>query len=89
MMNIPKSKVEPSAEGRVDVVNLKCPHEIIASFWNETGIYPAYHMNKRHWLTILLDGTADRERLLFLLELSYHSTQTNSKPKNAKTSDEW
>ena len=89
VMNIPKSKVEPSAEGRVDVVNLKCPSEIIDSFWAEKGIYPAYHMNKHHWLTILLDGSVDRERLLFLLELSYHSTQTKPKPKNRKTSDEW
>ena len=26
---------------------------------NEKGIMPAYHMNKQHWITVLLDGTGE------------------------------
>lgn len=90
VMNISKSKLEAGQAGSIDVVNLKCPTEIIDSFWSEQGIYPAYHMNKRHWLTVLLDGSVNRDKIIFLLELSYELTQTKRKssPKH-KTSDEW
>jgi predicted DNA-binding protein (MmcQ/YjbR family) len=28
----------------------------------ENGILPTYHMNKEHWITILLDGTVSKEK---------------------------
>ena len=32
-------------------------------------------MNKAHWLTIALDGSADGEKLKFLLDMSYELTK--------------
>ena len=31
------------------------------------GILPGYHMNKNHWITILLDGTVKKERIFLCL----------------------
>ena len=73
-MTIPKCKLGIKDVGNVDIVNLKCSQEIIDSFWQETGIYPAYHMNKAHWLSVCLDGSAPDEAVDFLLDVSFKAT---------------
>ncbi|GAB4536725.1 MAG: MmcQ/YjbR family DNA-binding protein [Anaerolineales bacterium] len=54
-------------------VNLKCPPEQ-ADFFR--GIFPAvtpgYHMNKRHWNTVTLDGSIPDEIVQEMLDTSYH-----------------
>ena len=42
----------------VDVFNLKVDDMFFRDvIIREEGIMPAYHMNKMHWITVLLDGT--------------------------------
>lgn len=82
VMDIPKSKLGVPEEGMTDVVNLKCDPLLIGSLLNEEGIFPGYHMNKAYWITVLLDGTVDEEKLSFLLDLSFELTH---KPKRKKT----
>jgi len=45
----------------------------------EEGIYPAYHMSKAHWVTVILDGTVAEDILKFLLEMSYDLTKGRKK----------
>ena len=75
VMEIPKSKLILGESGTVSVVNLKCDTRLIGSFREETGIFPAYHMSKAHWLTVALDGSVPEDKLLFLLEMSYDLTK--------------
>ncbi|MBL7981729.1 MAG: MmcQ/YjbR family DNA-binding protein [Flavobacteriales bacterium] len=52
-------------------VNLKCdPERAVELRERHAGITPGYHMNKRHWNTVLTDGSVP-DRLL--LELAEHS----------------
>jgi len=44
------------------------------SFLREEGIYPAWHMNKTHWLSVAVDGSTDEERLRLLLDISFELT---------------
>ncbi|MBE5738092.1 MAG: MmcQ/YjbR family DNA-binding protein [Clostridiales bacterium] len=74
IMTIDKSKLGIKEDGQIDVVNLKCDANIVPSMWKEQGIFPAYHMNKEHWLTVALDGSATDNNLKFLLALSYDLT---------------
>ena len=62
-------------DAQVQVVNLKCDPRMIGSFQQENGIYPGYHMNKSHWLTLALDGTAKDDTIRFLLDMSYDLTK--------------
>ena len=71
IMTIDKSKLGINEDGQIDVVNLKCDANIVPSMWAQEGIFPAYHMNKEHWLTVALDGSANESNLKFLLALSY------------------
>lgn len=73
-MAVKREKLGLGGGGNVDVVNIKCPAEIIDSMWQESGIFPAYHMNKNHWLTLALDGTAEDGTITWLLSLSYDLT---------------
>ena len=41
---------------------------------NEKGIYPAYHMSKTHWVSVLLDGSASEDTLSFLIDVSFDLT---------------
>lgn len=74
VMTIPKCKLGINEAGNVDVVNLKCSPEIMTEIWHEQGIFPAYHMNKKHWCTVLLDGSVRKEALEWLTENSYKLT---------------
>ena len=58
----------------VDIVNLKCAPEMMGSFMSMGGIYPAYHMNKTHWLSVVLNNVTDDDTLKWLLEISYELT---------------
>ena len=65
----------------VDVVNLKLPIEMVGSFGKDDGVYPAYHMNKLHWISVLLPDATD-ETIAFLTGVSYEATK--SKPRRSK-----
>ena len=75
IMDISKEKLGLPGEEIISVVNVKCDPRLIGSFREETGMFPAYHMNKAHWLTIALDGSAEEEKLKFLLDMSYELTK--------------
>jgi predicted DNA-binding protein (MmcQ/YjbR family) len=74
IMELAGEKLGLSADN-IRVVNLKCDSRLIGSLREEPGIYPGYHMNKAHWLTVLLDGTVDEDKIKFLLDMSYELTK--------------
>ena len=44
---------------------------------------PAYHMNKMHWITVLLDGTVLEKRVLELIDITdYANLITKALPKS-------
>lgn len=76
IMNISGNKVGLSPEIKVDVMNVKCkPEDTFTAREISSGILPAYHMNKKHWISILLNGTVEVELTEALLENSYELTK--------------
>ena len=78
-MRIPQNKLGLADERSVDILNVKCSPMMLGSLLGEKGFFPAYHMNKKSWLSILLDESVADETIFFLLDWSYDSTA--SKPK--------
>lgn len=74
IMNISYEKLNIEKDGNVDIINLKNVPEIIGGLRKEKGILPAYHMNKEHWITVLLDGTLEKERIYDLIDISFDLT---------------
>mgnify|MGYP003509184470 CR=1 FL=1 len=58
-------------------VNVKCDPNL-TYMWRSTydAVVPAYHMNKNHWISVLLDGSVEEEKLSFLLGVSHELTRT-------------
>ena len=72
LMRIPWDKLEKGREGLVEAVNIK--HDQVADLLSKRGIYPAFHMNKRYWLSLALDDSLSDEEVLDLLETSWNLT---------------
>lgn len=72
LMKISWEKLDKSREGLVEAVNLK--HDQVADLLSQNGIYPAFHMNKRYWISLPLDDTLTDEKVLELFEKSYFLT---------------
>ena len=81
IMNIPFKYLKIEKDECVDVINLKNIPELIGSLRLEPGILPAYHMNKEHWITVLLDGTVPKQRVCELIDISYEMTRQKGKRK--------
>lgn len=63
-------------QDRCEVLNLKCPPDL-GEFLSEKyrgGIFPAYHMNKTHWISIVLSSGVHEEDIKQLIRLSYEIT---------------
>lgn len=73
-MRISEKKLGKSSNMQTDVVNFKCAVDVIESIVGvERGVYRAYHMNKTHWLTVLLDE-CDDDTVSWLLGISFELT---------------
>lgn len=72
LMRIPWDRLDKGREGLVEAVNLK--HDQVADLLSQNGIYPAFHMNKRYWISLPLDDTLTDEKVLELFERSWFLT---------------
>ena len=77
-MQISMAKFVPARDDIVDVVNLKLPLEMFGSFGPQDGVYPAYHMNKQHWISVVL-SEATPEVIHLLVAASYNATKPKIK----------
>ena len=84
LMEVPREKLGLPGTEKLDIVNFKCDPILIASLSGETGIFPAYHMNKASWITAALDGSVPAETIKLLLDVSYELTKPKPRRKTAK-----
>ena len=71
IMNAEKSKLGLNGDGTVEIIDVKCDPEMTGMIIQTYGFLPGYHMNKQHWITILLDGTVGESKILDFLDMSY------------------
>ena len=78
VMQVSRRKFGFDSDEVIDVVNLKLPTEMFGSFGATDGVYPAYHMNKLHWISVLLPD-APNDVVKFLLNASFEATKSKIK----------
>ena len=83
VMKVSRRKFGLDSDEVIDVVNLKLPTEMFGSFGAVDGVYPAYHMNKLHWISVLLPD-APFDVVQFLVNASFEATKRKQK-KNEQT----
>lgn len=90
VMDVEKNKLGLSGSGYVDVINLKIDDMMFRDILIQTkGILPAYHMNKEHWITVLLDGTVEEDTVYDLIDASFLATASKKKKKKIRPPKEW
>lgn len=57
--------------GKIDILNVKLNPELIESLIDKKHFFPAYHMNKKYWITILLDSDTDVNLVKSLIDESF------------------
>ena len=80
VMKVSRCKFGFDSDEVIDVVNLKLPIEMFGSFGAVDGVYPAYHMNKLHWISVLLPVAPD-DVVRFLVNVSFEATKRGGKSK--------
>ena len=70
-MTVEKSKLGLEGNDLVAIMDVKCDPETTSMIIQTYGFLPGYHMNKQHWITILLDGSVSEAKTLDFLDMSY------------------
>ena len=78
LMKLSRRKFGFDSDEVIDVVNVKVPMELSCSFGVADGVYPAYHMNKLHWVSVLLPD-APEDVVRFLVSVSFELTEQKNK----------
>ncbi len=66
-------------DGEVEVVNVSLPQNEVEKIIDNKRYYKAFHMNKKYWITVLLDSFADITEVYKLLDISYNISISKSK----------
>lgn len=77
IMYINKEKLGEESK-KVEVMNVKLPQEMIESLLERKEFYKAYHMNKKYWITFILDESISDEEIIKLIEISHSYTVKNN-----------
>ena len=76
-MKVEKSKLGLEGNDLVAIMDVKCDPEMTSMIIQTYGFLPGYHMNKQHWITILLDGSVSEAKTLDFLDMSYQKLRNS------------
>ena len=79
VMTIPAQLLGVKQPGNLDILNVKLPPDQVESLCDRLRFFPAYHMNKKYWLTVVLDGTVPLAQVQQLLAESYDLVTSKKK----------
>ncbi|CNF39033.1 Uncharacterized protein conserved in bacteria [Yersinia rohdei] len=74
VMNVPGTKLGLKTDDELDILEVKVRPEYIGSLRKKDGILPAYHMNKEHWVSVLLSSSLSSNEIHELLADSHELT---------------
>ena len=81
ILDIDRSKIQNGKKGLIEIADIKLSKENVEKITKQEHFYPGYHMNKKYWITIILDDTVPDEKIMELIEES-HSFTIKKKSKN-------
>lgn len=74
-------------DDEVMILNLKGDPLMVGALRMNPGYYPAFHMNKENWYSIILDGTVSDDEIFGLIDISFELTDSRPKSRQGKTTD--
>lgn len=71
LLTVKKDKLGIDGEDKIEIINLRINKEELPELLKQNNIYPAYHMNKKNWISVILDGSMDLKELYEKIDKSY------------------
>lgn len=75
LLILQKHKLGLKEDGIVEIIDLRIKPEELISLIDNKKYFPGYHMNKKHWFTICLDGSVPIEEIFSHIDKSYTLAQ--------------
>ena len=69
-------------DNNVELIDIKLEKDEIIKLLDKKGFYPAYHMNKKSWITIILDDTLSDDIIMEYIDKSYQLSIDKNKLSN-------
>lgn len=85
IMNLERSKIGAGI-GTFDIINVKLDSSRIPDLLVKDGFYPAYHMNKKNWISISLDDSLSDIEIMSYIHESYQFVSSGS---SGRSTHEW
>lgn len=71
ILSVSKRKIGLESDEQVEILDLRAGEEIIGSLVDGKRYFRGYHMNKRHWITICMDGSVSMREIRQMIDASY------------------
>lgn len=71
VMNVRRNVIDGKSGDYADIINVKCTLLVREILIGEGKAFPAYHMNKRLWISIPLDGGISFDEICGVIDESY------------------
>lgn len=71
LLTVAKNKLGLDSEEKVEIIDLRILPDDIEKVVDNEKYFLGYHMNKKHWFTIILDGSVPMEKIFKYIDKSY------------------
>ncbi len=71
ILTVQKKKLGISSDEVVEIIDLRCKPELLEKLIDNKLFYPGWHMNKKHWYTIILDDSVSFDEICGRVDESY------------------
>ena len=71
ILTVAKDKLGFEDKGKIEIIDLRVKPDELQELIKNENIFPAYHMNKKHWITMLLDGSTSLDEIHKRIDESY------------------
>ena len=79
LMGVSGKKIGRRNEAIVEILNVKINPDELYQLTGIKGVYLAYHMSKKHWVTFSLDDSLPDKMLLEYIDASFNLTKAKKK----------
>lgn len=74
LMDVRADRLGLEGDEVIDILNVKCDPEDVLVLQLADSIMPAYHMNKRNWISIRIEGGVGDGMIFDLIAMSHRLT---------------
>lgn len=71
ILDVDRSKIQKNKTGLIEIALIKLSKENVEKQLQKENIYPGWHMNKKYWVTVILDDSLSDDEIMNLIEESH------------------